>query len=92
MNKHYRLLSKITLPYHDDDEHMTTITVYDIDDSKYDELCEIEYEHGTVEHAVLDDLGLRDDYCVAPGALYHMYDAMMLRRCVIVADTVAYNV
>lgn len=32
----YTLLSETTLPYHEGDEHVSTIRVYDIDDATYD--------------------------------------------------------
>lgn len=107
----YTLLSETKIPYHDGDEHATTIRMYDVDDETREFLYAVRsyermdgyygpHNHAPadvieacrVEYAILNDLGLSDDLCVRPGALYHRYDATFYGGIVIVADTIAYNV
>lgn len=50
------------------------------------------YEYGTLRRAVFDALGICEDGIVAPGALFHKYELSLLGGCLILAETMAYNV
>ena len=84
----YTLLSETKLPYHEGDEHATTIRMYDVSD----ETLEYLRASDNPELDIMYALNLQDDHWVMPGALYHRYDATLFGRAVIVADTVACNV
>lgn len=53
MNRHYRLLSETVVPYHDGDEHVTTIRMYDVDDETREFLSAVQsyqMNDGTYDH------------------------------------------
>lgn len=50
------------------------------------------YEYGTVRKAVFEGLGICEDGIAAPGAPHHEYELSLIGGCLILAETMAYNV
>lgn len=99
MNRHYTQITEFTLPWHEGQEHATTVYVFDVDEEKADELYDLGYAHGRdwdhigVERAIMEDLNVSDDYGVMPGAPFHRYSARFSYPfTVYLEDELAYNV
>ena len=100
MNKHYTEIAEIVIPYHEGEEHCTTLHVFDITDEKAEELYDIGYEKdvnsydaSAVREAIMEDLGAVDDYGVMPGAPFHRFSVRFeYPHTVYLEDTLSYNV
>lgn len=107
MNKHYTQIGEVHLPYHDNDEHATTLYIFDVDDEKQEELEEIlgdccmerpdkrtAPDWYSVNETIREDLNIQDEYNVLPGAPFHRYSVSWNRhdRLALIYETLAYNV
>ena len=96
MNKHYTEVGEIIIPAHENEESVTTLHVFDVDDEKAAELYEAKYGASigfAAWEIVRDDLNICDDYGVPPGAPFHRYTVdFVLPHTVLLYDTMAYNV
>lgn len=101
MNKHYTELAEIIIPARENDEHITTLHVFDVTDEKGDAIHDTayersggkEYDHTAVKDYIMRDLGVYDDYNVMPGAPFHRFNAQFdYPHTVFLWDTLEYNI
>ena len=93
MNKHYTEIAEVVLPAHENEESLTTLHIFDVDDEKALDLYDLYADAEETERAILEDLNAQDDYGVMPGAPFHRFSAeFSYPHTVYLYDTLAYNV
>ncbi len=106
MTRSYKLINEFKQPYHDGDEHVAMVRVYDIDEDTYDFLYNVQcYERDDGFYGPHNPAP--DDICEAcsvtmtiledlglthNGEVYKTYDATMWCRMVMVVETIARNI